>query len=349
LKKVLITGSGGLVGSEACFFFSNKKFKIIGIENNTRKKFFGKAGDISKNYSALKKNIKNFKNYNVDIRDKDKLEKVFLKEKNKLDLIIHCAAQPSHDYSYDNPVEDFNVNANGTLNLLYLVKKYCKNAVFIFMSTNKVYGDRINYLKFKKKGMRFIPKSNSIKKGVSELMSIDNSMHSVFGASKVAADVLVQEFGKYYGLKTTVLRGGCLTGYRHAGVSLHGFLSHLVKSCVNNKKYNVIGYSGLQVRDNLHAYDLAAMFWHIYLKPNSGAVYNVGGGKFSNCSVLEAIKYAELYSKKKMKLKFIKKPRKGDHKWWITDMTKFKKDYPNWKQQFTSKMIIAEMVKKYSK
>jgi len=345
MSLAIITGSSGLVGSEAVNFFSDKGFDVIGIDNNLRKFFFGKNGSTSWVKSQLIKRNKNFRNFNTDIRNFAKLTNIFKKYSKNISLIIHSAAQPSHDYGKNFPFLDFNVNATGTLNLLELTKKYCPNAPFIFMSTNKVYGDNPNKLRILEKKTRW-ELSNDDKNfnGINENFSIDNSTHSFFGVSKTYADLIVQEYGKNIGLKTVCFRGGCITGPNHSGASLHGFLSYLVKSSLNNKKYNIIGYKGKQVRDNLHSNDLVKCFWEFYKKPRNGQIYNMGGGRYSNCSIIEALDLVEVYTKTKIKKKILKLPRVGDHIWYISDTSKFKKHYPNWKQKYDTKKIIEELI-----
>ena len=349
MSVAIITGSTGLVGSETVNFFHDKGFDVVGIDNNLRKFFFGKNGSTNWVKSKLLKRNKNFVNFNLDIRNFDKLNKVFKKYSKKISIIIHCAAQPSHDYGKNYPFLDFNVNATGTLNLLELTKKYCPNAAFIFMSTNKVYGDNPNKLKIIEKKTRWeLRKTDKNFKGIKEDFSIDNATHSFFGVSKTYADLIVQEYGKNVGLKTVCFRGGCITGPNHSGASLHGFLSYLVKASLNYKKYNLIGYKGKQVRDNLHSLDLVNCFWEFYKKPKYGEVYNIGGGRYSNCSIIEALDLVEDLAKIKIKRKMIKSPRVGDHIWYITNLSKFKKHYPNWKQQYNTKKIIKELIENSS-
>ena len=345
MSIALITGSNGLVGSESVNFFSKKGFDIIGIDNNLREFFFGKDGSTSWVKKKIKKEIKQYSHYNVDIRSYQSLEKIFKKYKKHISIIIHCAAQPSHDYGKNFPILDFNVNATGTLNLLELTKIYCPNVPFIFMSTNKVYGDNPNKLKIIEKKDRYELKYNDrYYKGIDETFSIDNCTHSFFGVSKTYADLIVQEYGKNIGLKTVSFRGGCITGPNHSGARLHGFLSYLVKLTTSKKKYSIIGYKGKQVRDNLHSSDLVNCFWEFYKKPKKGEVYNIGGGRFSSCSILEALNEVEALGKIVIKRKFIKENRVGDHIWYITNNDKFKKHYPNWKQKYNTKKIISELM-----
>ena len=347
MKNVLVTGSSGLVGSEATLFFLKKKFKVIGIDNNQRANFFGKDGDTN---WIKRKNLQyeNYRHFNIDITDYKKLEKIFIQYKNKIDLIIHAAAQPSHDWAYQNPRLDFKINAEGTLNMLELFKKYNKKSVFILTSTNKVYGDLPNKLNLTEKKTRWeLPKKNIFFKGIPENFSIDNSTHSLFGVSKAYGDLITQEYGKNFSLKTGVFRAGCITGPNHSGAKLHGFLSYLVKSCVIKKEYNLIGYKGKQVRDNIHSHDLVRCFWEYYKKPKKGEVYNIGGGRYSNCSILEAITYIESTRAIKVKKIITKKERTGDHQWYITDLKKFKTHYPKWKLKYNTKKIIDEILENY--
>ena len=345
MSIIIITGSTGLVGSEAVNFFCDKGFDVIGIDNNLRKFFFGKDGSTIWVKNKLLKRNKNFKNLNVDIRNYEKLKKIFKKYSRNISLIIHCAAQPSHDYGKNYPVIDFNVNATGTLNLLELTKKYCPNSPFIFMSTNKVYGDNPNKLKLIEKNNRWeLSKKNKYFKGIDENFSIDRCTHSFFGVSKTYADLIVQEYGKNVGLKTACFRAGCITGPNHSGAKLHGFLSYLVKSSLSKKKYSIIGYKGKQVRDNLHSFDLVNCFWEFYKKPKNGEVYNIGGGRYSNCSVIEALNLVEKLTNIKIQKQIIKTPRVGDHIWYISNLSKFKKHYPKWKQKYNTKKILEELI-----
>lgn len=336
----LITGAGGLVGSASVRFLQDKFDQIIGIENNCRAKFFGKDGSIEKNLLLLH-NIKNFHNYDVDIRDYDALATVF--SQNKVDLVIHTAAQPSHDWS-KNVIVDFNVNAVGTLNVLEATRQH-SDAVFIFTSTNKVYGNTPNFLPLKDLETRCeLPADHAYYNGVDESMSIDTSLHTFFGVSKAAADLLTQEYARYAGLRTGVFRCGCITGKDHQGVPLHGFLSYLTKCAIHREPYTVIGYHGKQVRDNIHAEDLAAAFYEFYKNPRPGEVYNIGGGRDNSCSVIEAIALAEKLAKVKMDYTITNEARTGDHRWWISSNQKFKNHFPAWKCEHNLERIIAEMV-----
>ena len=349
MKVIIVTGSSGLIGSESVKFFIKKGFKVLGIDNNLRKYFFGKDGDTKWQLNNLKK-IKNYNHFNYDIRNYKKIENIFKKFGKKIEAIIHCAAQPSHDWASKEPITDFSINATGTINLLELTRIFAHNAKFIFMSTNKVYGDIPNKIPLVEKYSRYEPKDSRLKKkGISEKMSIDNSKHSIFGASKVAADIAVQEYGKYFNLNTVCFRAGCLTGPSHSGAELHGFLSYLVKCCLSGKLYTIYGYKGKQVRDNIHSNDLVKMFWEYIKKPTKGEVYNVGGGIKNSCSILEAIKMIEIKTRKKMLFKFTKKNRVGDHIWYISNLQKFKKAYPKWRMSHNLDKIVSDIIKEQSR
>jgi CDP-paratose 2-epimerase len=345
MSVVLITGSCGLVGSESVKFFSSKGFDVIGIDNNFRLKFFGKDGDINWVKNKLIKGHKNYTHKNIDIRNYSSLEKVFKKYKNSIKLVIHSAAQPSHDWAKKKPFIDFGINALGTLNILNLTNKYSNNASFIFMSTNKVYGDNPNLLPLQELKSRWeISKKHKYFKGINENMNIDNCIHSFFGASKSYADLIVQEYGKNERLKTVSFRAGCITGPNHSGAKLHGFLSYLVKSSLVKKTYSIFGYKGKQVRDNIHSHDLVECFWNYFKKPRIGEVYNIGGGRTSNCSIIEALNLVELTTNTKIKKNYYKANRIGDHIWYVSDTKKFRKHYPNWKQKYNTKKIIEELI-----
>ena len=349
MSIVIITGSSGLVGSEAVNFFCDKGFDVIGIDNNLRKFFFGRDGSTLwiKNY-LIKRN-KKFKNFNIDIRNFNGLEKIFKKYRKNISLIIHCAAQPSHDYGKKFPVLDFNVNATGTLNLLELTKLYCPNSPFIFTSTNKVYGDNPNKLSIIETKNRWeLKKNNKYYNGIDEKFSIDHCTHSFFGVSKTYADLIVQEYGKNIGLKTVCFRAGCITGPNHSGAKLHGFLSYLVKITLATRKYSLIGYKGKQVRDNLHSYDLVNCFWEFFKKPKRGEVYNIGGGRYSNCSILEALDLVEKISNISISRNVVRIPRIGDHIWYISNLKKFRNHYPKWKQKYNTKKILGELIESFS-
>ena len=341
----VITGSAGLIGSEAVNFFADKFDLIVGIDNNLRKYFFGKEGSIEWNKSRLQNTVSNYKHCDLDIRDSTAMENLFKEYNTDIKLVLHSAAQPSHDWAAKEPFTDFSVNANGTLNLLEMSRLYSPAAVFIFTSTNKVYGDTPNYLPLQELESRWEIDQNHhyYKNGIDESMTIDQSKHSLFGASKVAADILVQEYGKYFGMHTGIFRGGCLTGPNHSGAKLHGFLSYLMKCAVTGEHYTIFGYKGKQVRDNIHSYDLVNMFWHFYNEPRTGEVYNAGGGRHSNCSMLEAIAICEKISGNKMNYSYTEDNRIGDHIWWISDLTKFKSHYPGWNWKYGIEDILLEI------
>lgn len=346
-KSCLITGSSGLVGSEAVEFFSKKFDTVIGIDNNMRAQFFGKDASTEWNTKRLIRAVQNFEHHSIDIRNTIELENVFKSHGSHVKLIVHAAAQPSHDWAALEPITDFTVNANGTLNMLELARKYCPEATFIFTSTNKVYGDAPNSLPLVELEKRWeLDKSHPyFKNCIDENMSIDQTKHSLFGASKVAADVLVQEYGKYFGMNTAVFRAGCLTGPNQTGTQLHGFLSYLMKCAVTGNKYTVFGHRGKQVRDNMHSRDLVNMFWHFHQNPKQGEVYNAGGGRHSNCSMAEAIELCEKITGQKMNTEYSEAARAGDHSWWVSDVSKFKTHYPAWSYEFSLNDILQQIHK----
>lgn len=341
-KTVLITGSAGLIGSEAVRFFANKGFNIIGIDCDLRKYFFGKNASTAWNKKRLISEIKNYKHFDVDIRNKKKIDEIL--KNNKIDLIIHAAAQPSHDWAAKEPLTDFTVNAVGTLILLEAYRKFAPDAVFIFTSTNKVYGDNPNKLPLKELNKRYeLSKAHKYHTGINENMALDDTTHSIFGVSKTSADLMVQEYGRYFGLKTGVFRGGCLTGPAHSAAQLHGFLAYLVSAIAHGLEYTIFGYKGKQVRDNIHSYDVVNAFYHFYQKPKKGEVYNIGGSRYSNISVLEAIEKIEKIVGKKAKIKYNPKNRIGDHIWYISDVSKFKSHYPKWDYTYNADKILEEL------
>lgn len=343
MKTVLITGSGGLIGSEAVKFFIGKGFLVVGIDNDMRGYFFGPdASTAWKQKELLKDYPGQYIHYAIDIRHDEEVRRIF--ERHKADLIIHTAAQPSHDWAVKEPMTDFSVNAGGTLILLENYRKYSPGAVFIFTSTNKVYGDMPNSLPLVELEKRFeIAPDHRYQSGIDESMAIDQSTHSIFGASKVAADIMVQEYGRYFGLHTVVFRGGCLTGPAHSAAQLHGFLAYLIKCVASGKKYTIFGYKGKQVRDNIHSFDLVNMFWHFYQKPRSGEVYNAGGGRHSNISMLEAIEKIEKLLGTKAVYEYSQENRVGDHIWYVSDVSKFKQHYPEWDYKYSIDDILVEM------
>lgn len=345
MKIALITGCNGLIGGESVEFFATKFDKIIGIDNNLRKYFFGEHGNTLWNRDRLKEKFDNFVHYDIDIRDYASLENIFKEYGADISLIVHTAAQPSHDWAAQEPLTDFTVNANGTLNMLELCRQYSPASTFIFTSTNKVYGDNPNFLPLVETEKRWEIDSAHpyFKHGIDELMSIDQTKHSVFGASKVAADIMVQEYGRYFGMNTGVFRGGCLTGPNHSGAQLHGFLAYLVKCGITGDHYTIFGYKGKQVRDNIHSHDLVNMFWNFHQAPRPGEVYNAGGGRFSNCSMIEAIDIINGITGKKINYSYSETNRVGDHIWWISDTSKFMNHFPNWNYSYDLQTTLVEM------
>ena len=345
MSIILVTGSAGLIGSESVRFFCELGFTVIGIDNNMRQVFFGEDASTEWNRDRLQQDYgDHYIHYDIDIRDHDAISKVFKTYEKDISLIIHTAAQPSHDWAASDPYTDFSVNANGTLVLLENTRQHCPEAVFIFCSTNKVYGDNPNFLPLVEQETRWeIEETHTYNQGIDETMSIDNTKHSLFGASKVAADVLVQEYGRYFDMKTASFRGGCLTGPSHSGTKLHGFLSYLMKCTKTGQPYQIYGYKGKQVRDNIHSYDLVNAFYHFYQAPRVAEVYNIGGSRFSNCSMLEAIQHCETIAEKKLDWSYVESNRIGDHIWWISDVSKFKSHYPSWKLTYTVADILKEI------
>lgn len=346
MSVAIITGSSGLIGSEASKFFHQMGFDVVGIDNNMREYFFGRDGSVDWNTQTLKQTLPNFRHYPADIRNKRAIRDIFRRYGKDISVVIHTAAQPSHDWAAKEPLTDFSVNATGTLVILEATREFCPDAPFIFTSTNKVYGDSPNSLPLVEKEMRWeIDESHPFfEHGIDETMTIDSSKHSVFGASKVAADVMAQEYGRYFGIKTGIFRGGCLTGPAHSGAMLHGFLAYLIKCAVYAKPYTIFGYKGKQVRDNIHSNDLVRAFWEFYKNPKPGAVYNMGGSRHSNCSVLEAIEIIQEKTGKPLFYTLSDKAREGDHIWYVSDVRRFQKDYPEWHYEYDLKAIIGEIV-----
>ncbi len=342
MKKALVTGSAGLIGSESVRFLCEKGFDVFGIDNDMRRVFFGEDASTEWNKKLLLDRYKNYHHFDIDIRDGERVRDLF--KGNKFDLIIHSAAQPSHDWAASDPVTDFTVNASGTLTLLESFRNYCPEAAFVFTSTNKVYGDRPNSLPLIEQEMRYeLPQDHKFYRGIDESMSIDFCTHSLFGVSKASADILVQEYGRYFGLKTVSFRGGCLSGPFHSGTRLHGFLSYLMRCCITGKTYVIYGYKGKQVRDNIHSYDLVSAFYKFYLDPKSGEVYNIGGSRFANVSILEAMELCQKISGKKLRVEYEPQSRIGDHIWWISDMSKFRKDYPDWEFRYNTEDMLIQI------
>lgn len=341
-KTILVTGSSGLIGSEAVRHFDRQGHRVIGADNNMRREFFGPAGDTLWNLDRLQKCTKRFTHINIDIRDRVGITDLF--RTNRFDLIVHCAAQPSHDKARDIPLTDFEVNALGTFNLLQATRQHCSEAVFLFMSTNKVYGDAPNEMPMKELGTRYDYARPEDFAGVNETCRIDRCMHSLFGVSKAAADLAAQEYGRYFGMNVGVFRGGCLTGSSHSGVELHGFLSYLVKATLQGGNYSVFGYKGKQVRDNIHSCDVVSAIEEFWCNPKPGEVYNIGGGRKNSISMLEAIARVEQMTQRKLSWRYVDEARKGDHICYISDLSKFKSHFPNWKLTRSLDSILDEMV-----
>lgn len=345
MSIVIITGSAGLIGSEATRYFVQKGLTIVGIDNDMRRSLFGNEASTEWNRYQLQKQLSNdYIHCDIDIRNNDGVAQIFERYRDDIQLVIHTAAQPSHDWAAREPQTDFSINANGTLNLLEATRLYAPDAVFIFTSTNKVYGDTPNHLPLVELESRWeIDSAHTYAKGIREDMSIDQTMHSLFGASKVAADIMVQEYGRYFGLRTACFRGGCLTGPNHSGTQLHGFLAYLMKCTMSHTPYTVFGYKGKQVRDNIHCADLIQAFDSFFRAPRCGEVYNVGGGRFSNCSMLEAIELCQEISGNMLQSTYTEQNRTGDHIWWISDNRKFMEHYPTWQLRYDVRGILAEM------
>jgi len=345
MKIALVTGAAGLIGSESVRFFHAKGFQVVGVDNDMRKYFFGGEGSTRRNLKELQDECSRFKNYNKDIRDAGALSRIFAEYGRDISVIIHSAAQPSHDWAVREPQTDFSINALGTMNMLEAARRYCPQAVFIFSSTNKVYGDAPNRLPLRELETRWELDAAHpyFKEGIDESMSLDQCTHSIFGASKVAADIMVQEYGRYFGMKTGIFRCGCLTGPRHAAAELHGYLAYLMKCAVSGREYRIFGYKGKQVRDNIHSYDLVNAFYYFYQDPRCGEVYNMGGSRLSHASMMESIRLCERISGRKIKTTYDEKNRIGDHIWWISDVTKFKRHYPGWSIEKNMETILREI------
>jgi len=346
MSIALVTGSGGLIGSETVRFFSDKGLDVVGIDNDMRGYFFGPEASTEWCIKRFESEISGYIHFSSDIRDEKAMGEIFKKYGDDIEVVVHTAAQPSHDWAAKEPFTDFTVNANGTLVLLEMTREFCPDVPFIFTSTNKVYGDIPNSLPLVELETRWEVEEFHpyYKKGIPESMSIDQSTHSLFGASKAAADLLVQEYGRYFDLSTACFRGGCLTGSGHSSAELHGFLAYLMKCTVTGRQYTINGYKGKQVRDNIHSYDLVNAFWHFYKKPRvGGEVYNIGGGRHSNCSMLEAIEKCEEITGKKLNYSYSDANRIGDHIWYISDVSKFKSHYPNWDFKYDLEDIIVEI------
>jgi CDP-paratose 2-epimerase len=344
MPTAIVTGSGGLIGSESVRRFIEAGWDIVGIENDMRARFFGEEASTAHVTEELREGYPEFRSLDLDIRDAEGVNRAFADLAGSLDAVIHTAAQPSHDWAAREPQTDFGVNALGTLNLLEATREHAPDAPFIFCSTNKVYGDTPNHLPLEELEKRLeLPESHPFHKGIDTSMSIDRSTHSLFGVSKAAADLLVQEYGRYFEMPTVCFRGGCLTGPQHAGAQLHGFLAYLMKCTVTGTPYTVFGYGGKQVRDNIHSADLVACFQSFQRAPRAGAVYNMGGGRRSNCSMLEAIDVCERISGRELQWELSDENRIGDHRWWISDVSDFASDYPDWRPRYGIDEILQEM------
>jgi CDP-paratose 2-epimerase len=345
MSVAIITGSTGLIGAEAARQFASKGLEVVGIDNDMRRRFFGDDASTCWARSLLERTLPGYRHVDDDIRDDDAMRQVFAKYKRNIAVVIHTAAQPSHDWAARDPVTDFTINANGTLNLLLMTRQYCPDAPFIFCSTNKVYGDTPNHLPLIELATRWelSPEHPYAKHGIDETMSIDASTHSLFGVSKASADLMVQEFGRYFGLKTACFRGGCLTGPGHSGAMLHGFLSYLMRCAVIGDHYRVLGYKGKQVRDNIHSFDLVTAFWCFFQRPRCAEVYNIGGARHANCSVIEAIKMCEDLTGRLMNWSYIGDNRVGDHVWWIGDVRRFQSHYPEWHFTYDIRAMLTEI------
>jgi CDP-paratose 2-epimerase len=344
MSLAIVTGSAGLIGSETCRRLAAEGFDVVGIDNDMRAEFFGKEASALPTQKKLSQSLPGYQHRDLDIRDVEEVKRLFRDLGSAVKLVVHTAAQPSHDWAARAPLVDFSVNAWGTIHLLEATRLHCPEAVFIFTSTNKVYGDTPNRLPFVELEKRWeVPSDHPWAHGIDETMSIDQTKHSLFGVSKLAADVAVQEYGRYFGMKTVCFRGGCFTGPAHAGTELHGFLAYLMKCVVSGTKYQIFGYKGKQVRDNIHAHDLVEAFWQFFNAPRCGEVYNLGGSRHSNCSLLEAIDICEEISGCKLEWNYVETNRIGDHIWWISDVSRFQAHYPGWKYRYDLQGILREI------
>jgi CDP-paratose 2-epimerase len=345
MKTCLITGSAGLIGAEAVRLFSSKGYRVLGIDNDMRKVFFGDDASTDWSRRDLEEKHPDYAHFSIDIRDRGRIESLFGEYGSDIEVVVHAAAQPSHDWAAKDPHTDFTVNANGTLTLLEAARKFCPEARFVFLSTNKVYGDNPNSLPLVELETRWEvdPSHPYHARGIDEHLSVDQTKHSLMGVSKLAADAMVQEYGRYFGMNTVCLRGGCLTGPGHSGTMMHGFLSYLVKCSITGTRYTVFGYGGKQVRDNIHSFDLVNMIWQFCENPRPGEVYNAGGGRFSNCSMREAIALCEARTGRKMDVVYTDANRIGDHIWYISDTSKFRSHYPGWEQTYDLPRIVDEI------
>ena len=344
MPTAIVTGSGGLVGSESVRHFIGVGYDVIGLDNDMRAQFFGPDATTRRLSEVLKERYAEFHPLDVDIRDSERIDRIFAQHAQQLAIVVHAAAQPSHDWAASDPQTDFTVNANGTLNLLEAARRRAPDATFVYVSTNKVYGDLPNELPLMELETRLdLPEDHPWYRGIDTSMSIDGSTHSLFGVSKAAGDLLVQEYGRYFGMPTVCFRGGCLTGPNHAGAQLHGFLSYLMRCTMTGESYTVFGYGGKQVRDNLHSADLVAAFAAFHASPRAGAVYNIGGGRESNCSMIEAIELCQEIAGRSLDWELSDKARIGDHRWWISDLAELRADYPGWKLSYDVPAILREI------
>ncbi len=344
MSVILVTGSAGLIGSETVKWFHAQGLDVVGVDNDLRAWFFGPEASTAPTRAVLEQTLPRYRHEAIDIRNEPAVRALFAKYGPSIRAVVHTAAQPSHDWAARDPLADFGINALGTLNLLESARRFCPEAVFIFTSTNKVYGDTPNRLPLVERETRWeIEASHPFFAGIDETMSIDQTQHSLFGASKVAADVLVQEYGRYFGMKTVCFRGGCLTGPSQAGTELHGFLAYLMKCTVSGAPYRVFGFKGKQVRDNIHSHDLVSAFWEFFRAPRCAEVYNIGGSRHSNCSMLEAIRLCEEISGRKLNWTYVEDNRIGDHMWYISDVRRFQSHYPGWQYRYGLREILTEI------
>ncbi|RED44190.1 NAD-dependent epimerase/dehydratase family protein [Aestuariispira insulae] len=346
MTVAIITGSSGLVGAEACRFYAAKGYDVVGIDNDMRQSFFGKDASTQWSRQELERDLKGYQHAAVDIRDREAVDALFARFKGNIAVVIHAAAQPSHDWAASDPITDFTVNANGTMVMLEACRAHAPDAAFIYCSTNKVYGDTPNSLPLMEVEGRWEldPTHPYAAHGIDEEMSLDRTKHSLFGVSKASADLMVQEYGRYFGMKTACFRAGCITGAGHSGAQLHGFLSYLMRCAITGTPYTIFGYKGKQVRDNIHAHDLVSAFWHFGETPSRpGVVYNIGGSRHANCSILEAIAQCEDLTGREMNWTYSDENRIGDHVWWISDVRRFQADYPDWSFKYDLKATLSEM------
>jgi CDP-paratose 2-epimerase len=345
MSVALVTGSAGLIGSETVRFFAERGLDVVGIDNDMRSVFFGDDASTRATLKNLEESVAGYRHVDADIRDEDAMNRVFREFERDIAVIVHAAGQPSHDWAASDPMVDYSINATGTLILLEAARKYCPEAPFLFLSTNKVYGDTPNRLPLIEQETRWElePSHPFAKQGIDESMSIDASTHSLFGVSKAAADLMVQEYGHYFGMKTACFRGSCLTGPAHAGAELHGFLAYLMKCAVQGRSYKVFGYKGKQVRDNIHSFDLVNALWHFFEAPRTAEIYNMGGSRHSHCSMQEALHLCEELAGRELDHAYEDSNRTGDHIWWISDVGKFQEHYPGWRYRYDLRTILEEI------